>query len=198
MVIKRDRTDSYYTFDNRALGNCYTVIDNDITYHYEFQINGMEALVLYDNILHIKDAIAEFRKSNKHVVRFYNENRSFFLGFDEIQTFKLPIDILQPTKFFIDEDKYKAIEKYLENETFFLPVAIIDDEYVLLDGHARARYLIDNYQKMVECYIDTFDVDTQNCVYIAKENNLFKVKNMEILPHEEYLEYLEQTGMNDH
>ena len=35
---------------------------------------------------------------------------------------------------------------------------------------------------------------TKEYVYIAKENNLFKIKNMEILSHEDYLKYLEQTG----
>ena len=194
MDIKRDRENNYY---NKALGNCFTITNNDIKYHYEFEINGIEAKVKYDNILHIKDAINEFRKYNKHICRFYNDDRSFYLGFDEIQTFKLPVDILQPSKFFIDEDKYKAIEKYLENEEFYLPVAIIDDEYVLLDGHVRCKYLIDNYVKMVNVYIDDYDIDIPNYVYIAKENNIFKVKNMEVLPHEEYQLYLEQTGYNE-
>lgn len=197
MQIKRDRCDNFYTFDNKALGNCFTVYNGKEIYHYEFEINQNQALVKYDSILFIKDAINEFRKYNKNVIRFYNSDRSFYLGFDEIQTFKLPIDILQPSKFFIDMDKYKAIEKHLENETFVVPVCIIDDEYVLLDGHARVRYLIDNYIKMIDVYMDNPSIDVQNYVYIAKENNLFKVKNMEILPHEEYLEYLEQTGIED-
>ena len=182
--------DSFYTFDNKALGNCFTIVDNDKKYHYEFEIHDDQARVIYDNILHIKDAIAAFRKYNKHIVRFYNSDRSFYLAFDDIHTFKLPLDILQPSKFFIDEEKYNAIEKHLENERLVVPVTILDDEYVLLDGHARVKYLIDNYVKMIDVYLDTPDIDCQNRVYIAKENNLFKVKNMEILPHEEYLEYL--------
>lgn len=197
MEIKRDRESKVYTFDNRALGNCFTVYNGKDTYHYEFEVNKNQALVKYDSILFIKDAINEFRKYNKNVIQFYNSDRSFYLGFDEIHTFKLPIDILQPSKFFIDQDKYNAIEKHLKNEEFVVPVCIIDDEYVLLDGHTRARYLIDNYIKMIDVYMDTPSIDTQNYVYIAKENNLFKVKNMEILPHEEYLEYLAQTGIED-
>jgi hypothetical protein len=78
-----------------------------------------------------------------------------------------------------------------------VPVCVIDDEYVLLDGHARVRYLIDNYINMIDVYMDNPSINVQNYLYIAKENNLFKVKNMEILPHEEYLEYLEQTGIGD-
>lgn len=195
--IFRDRIDNYYTFDNKALGNCITIIDDNYTYHYEFEVNHNEAKIIYDGILHINDAIDFFRKYNKNVVRLYNEDRSFFKAFDDIFTFKLPLDILQPSKFFIDQDKYNAIEKYLENETFTLPVCIIDDEYVLLDGHARVKYLLDNYVKMVDVYLDEAPPEVSNFVYIAKENNIFKVKNMEILPHEDYLEYLNQTGNID-
>ena len=197
MKIKRDREYSWYTFDNKALGNCFTVIADDKEYHYEFEINGSEAKVKYDSILHIKDAIKEFRKYNKQVIRFYNEDRSFFQGFDSTQTFKLPIDILQPSKFFIDKDKLDTIEANLANENFVLPVCILDDEYVLLDGHARLRYLYDNYVKMVDVYMDELHPDTINDVYIAKENNLFKIKQLEILSHEDYLEYLRQTGRSE-
>lgn len=197
MKIIRDREYSWYTFDNKSLGNCFTVIDNDKEYHYEFELNSSEAKVIYDSILHIKDAINEFRKYNKQVIRFYNQDRSFYLAFDSINTFKLPIDILQPCKFFIDKDKLDAVEKNLSNETFVLPVCIIDDEYVLLDGHARLRFLYDNYVKMVDVYMDNPSNDTYNDVYIAKENNLFKIKQLEILSHEDYLEYLRQTGRKE-
>ena len=198
LQIKRDRDYEGYMPDNRALGNCFTIYDEKSYYHYEFEINDKEAKVKYDSILYIKEAIKEFRKYNQQVSSFYNENRTFYQGFDPIFTFKLPIDILQPTEFFIDEQKLDTIEKYLGNETLYVPVCIIDDEYVLLDGHARVRYLQDNYVKMVDVYLAEPKEYTQDVIYIAKENNLFKIKQMEILPHEEYLKYLEQSfGVED-
>ena len=76
----------------------------------------------------------------------------------------------------------------------FAGVAGQDDEYVLLDGHARARFLLENDYKMVDVYMDEEDDFTREYVYIAKENNLFKISQMQILSHEDYLEYLEQTN----
>ena len=194
MKIYRDYNNSFYMKDNLALGNCITIEDKNEKYYYEFEINRDKALVKYNSILHIKDAINEFRKYNMQVSIYYNSDRSFYMAFDNIQTFKLPIDILQPSKFFIDKEKLETIEKHLGNELLVVPVCIIDDEYVLLDGHARCRYLLDNDYKMVDVYMAPEESSTKEYVYIAKENNLFKIKNMEILSHEDYLKYLEQTG----
>lgn len=47
---------------------------------------------------------------------------------------------------------------------------------------------------MVDVYMGHITEEIKEYVYIAKENNLFKVKDMEILSHEDYLEYLKQTG----
>lgn len=189
-----DKESNYYMKDNLDLGNCITIIENDSKFYYEFEIDDDKALIKYNSILHIKDAINEFRKHNLQVSTFYNRDRSFYMAFDKIQTFKLPISILQPSKFFIDQNKLDIIEKHLENEHIVVPVEILDDEYVLLDGHARCRYLLNNDVKMVDVYIGNITEDIKEYVYIAKENNLFKIKDMEILSHEDYLEYLRQTG----
>lgn len=194
MKCYKDKESSFYMKDNLELGNCITVLDKDTKFYYEFEVNQDKALVKYNSILHIKDAINEFRKYNMQVCIFYNEDRSFYMAFDKVQTFKLPIHILQPSKFFIDREKLDIIEKYLANEQIFVPVDILDDEYVLLDGHARIRYLIENDVKMVDVYMGHITEEIKEYVYIAKENNLFKVKDMEILSHEDYLEYLKQTG----
>lgn len=194
MKIYRDYESSYYMKDNLELGNCITVIDKDTKFYYEFEVQEDKALVKYNSILHIKDAINEFRKTNMQVSIFYNQDRSFYMAFDKVQTFKLPISILQPSKFFIDKNKLEAIEKHLANERIYVPVEILDDEYVLLDGHARCRYLLLNDVKMIDVYIGKMTEEIKEYVYIAKENNLFKIKDMEILSHEDYLEYLKQTG----
>ena len=190
-----DKESSFYMKDNLELGNCITIIDdNQNKFYYEFEIDKEEALIKYNSILHIKEAINFFRTFNMQIHVFYNKDRSFYMAFDKVFTFKLPLNILQPSKFFIDDDKLKACEKHLENQKITLPVTIIDDEYVLLDGHARARYLMDNDYKMVDVYMANEKEFTREYVYIAKENNLFKISQMQILSHEEYLEYLEQTN----
>jgi len=189
-MIIRDRISTIYSEKNRLLGNCYT-IKKDSDYHYEFDIRGFEALIICDNLVFINEAIDEFRKYNKYINVYYNKDRTFYKAFDEIHTFKLPINIIQPTKIFINENNLNSISKYLEDKEVYLPVNILNDEYVLLDGHARlyAKYLED--YKMVNVYIDNLDIKTDDLVYMAKEQNISNVKMLKVLPDSEYNEYIE-------
>ena len=188
-MIIRDRKSTVYSEKNRLLGNCFT-IKKDIEFHYEFDIRGFEALIICDNLVYINEAIEEFRKYNKYISVYYNEDRSFYKAYDEIHTFKLPINIIQPTEFFINEENLSNISKLLEDKEVYLPVNILNDEYVLLDGHTRlyAKYLEDC--KMVNVYIDEMDDKIDDLVYMAKEQNIHNIKALKTLNNEEYNEYL--------
>ena len=101
----------------------------------EFEVNGMKALVKYNDIKYIEDAINEFRIYQKHVTKYSDLNNNFYKDFDDIFTFKLPLKCIQPSSFFIDLEKIELFEKYVDPENVYLPVAIINEEYVLLDHH---------------------------------------------------------------
>lgn len=188
-MIIRDRKSTIYSLKNRLLGNCFT-IKKDIEFHYEFDIRGFEALIICDNLVYINEAIEEFRKYNKYISVYYNKDRSFYKAYDEIHTFKLPINIIQPTEFFINEENLNNISKYLEDKEVYLPVNILNDEYVLLDGHTRlyAKYLEDC--KMVNVYIDEMNDKIDDLVYMAKEQNINNIKALKLLNNDEYTEYL--------
>lgn len=189
-MIIRDRTLSLYSKKNRELGNCFT-IKGDIDTHFEFDIRGMEALIKCDYLPFINEAINEFRKYNKYVNIFYNEDRSFYKAYDEIHTFKLPINIIQPSKFFINEESLKSVSEYLENKEVYLPVVILNDEYVLLDGHARLYAKMNEDFKMVNVYLDNDYPSLDDLVYMAKEQNINNIKSLKIISDSEYNEYIE-------
>lgn len=189
-MIIRDRLSNVYSLKNRLLGNCFTIKDK-IDFHFEFDIRGMEALIICDYLPLINDAIDEFRKYNKYVNVFYNEDRSFYKAFDEIHTFKLPINIIQPSKIFISNSSFDSISKYLEDKEVYLPVTILNDEYVLLDGHARLYAKYNEDFKMVNVYLDDLYPILDDLVYMAKEQNITKINNINVLSDEEYKEYLE-------
>ena len=189
-MIIRDRTSSLYSKKNRELGNCFT-IKGDIDTHFEFDIRGMEALIKCDYLPYINEAINEFRKYNKYVNIFYNEDRSFYKAYDEIHTFKLPINIIQPSKFFINEESLKSVSEYLENKEVYLPVVILNDEYVLLDGHARLYAKMNEDFKMVNVYLDNDYPSLDDLVYMAKEQNINNIKSLKIINDSEYNKYIE-------
>ena len=186
MKIIRDRENNIYSDKNKSLGNTFTIIENNQKFYYEFDIRGFEALIITDYLPYIEIAIEEFRKYSKYVSIFYTENRDFYKAFDDLQTFKLPIKIIQPSKPFVNEINLKNVSKYLENQEVYLPVNIINDEYVLLDGHTRLFAKALENQKMVNVYIDDIEPEIEDLVYLLKEQNISTINNVEILSNEDY------------
>ena len=78
MKIIRDFESPVYNEKNRLLGNCFTVIEDNTKYFFEFNIKGMEAEFKCDRISLINDVINEFRKYSGYVNVFYNKDRSFY------------------------------------------------------------------------------------------------------------------------
>lgn len=195
MKIIRDYESTVYTTKNRLLGQCFTVIENKIKYYFEFDIRGFEAYIKYDRITLVDMVIEEFRKYFGYINIFYNEDRTYYRAFDDTYTFKLPIKIIQPSKFFINKERLDAVSKYLEDKEVYIPVALIDDEYVAISGHTKiyAKALED--AKMVNVYMADYIPDNlDDLVYMAKENNILKISQMEILTDEEYKSYIEQLA----
>ena len=188
-MIIRDKENKIYSEKNRLLGNCFTIKDK-IDSHYEFDIRGFEALIKTDYLPFVNQAIDEFRKYNKYVNVFYNEDRSFYKAFDEIHTFKLPINIIQPSKFFVSKSSYDSINNYLEDKDVYLPVTILNDEYVLLDGHARLLAKLNEDNKMVNVYLDDPNNNLDDLVYMAKEQNIKSIKSVNVINDDEYNEYI--------
>lgn len=195
MKIIRDYESTIYTEKNRILGQCFTVIENKTKYYFEFDIKGFEATIKYDRITLVDAVIDEFRKYFGYISIIYNKDRTYYRAFDETHTFRLPINIIQPSKFFINKDHLEIISKILEDKEIYVPVTILDDEYVCIDGHTRiyAKMLEDN--KMVNVYLAN-DVPNEldDLVYMAKENNIRSIKQMELLDNDEYNSYLEQLN----
>lgn len=189
MKIIRDKTSQIYKERNRLLGNCITIIDDNNEYHYEFCIKGNEALIITDDIKYIEDAVNEFRSSNLYISKFYTEDRNFYQQFDEVFTFKLPIKVIQPSQFFIDKELLEIIENNMHPDMIYIPVAIINDEYVALDGHTRLYALLQNYEKLVNVYISDYKSHIPDFVYICKEQNILNVSSMPVLSHEEFEKY---------
>ena len=170
-------TDSYFNEKARILGNCYLVIEGIHTYHYEFQVKGNEALVLCDEESYLEDVVTEYHKHNLHIYKYFTQENSFFMTFDQMYTFKLPISILQVTNIFLDQSHLDTLRKYLPLETIVYPVQIIEDEYVILDKHHSLYLAQEDGMKMVDVYVDESICAHKGYLYLAKEQNIKTVKH---------------------
>ena len=176
-----------YLYDNDEI----IIIEIDKN-EYKFIIKNDEAIVEYKDDIHIMEASNLFNKLRPYISKIHSKNNEFYQEFDKIHTFKLPIDILQPSKMFIDENVLDSIDEDIDENIVYFPVAIINDEYVLLDGHARLYKIKENYVKMVNVFLAEYDEYIPDFVYICKEGNIKNIKNIHILKHEEYELYWNQ------
>lgn len=196
MHIYRTFDDTYYNKKSLLLGNCINVKIDDLTYHYEFIINGTTAIINCDNLMYIENAITFFRNHNRYITTFSTENNDFYLSFEPIPTFKLPINIIQPTGFFLNKKKIHELKDLFNDNLIYLPVTIINDEYVLLDGHHRLYIAYLNDQKMVNVYMDDDKPIIHDFLYLAKEQNITHIKDLPKLDSQTYDNIIKELMIN--
>ena len=189
MKVFLDKKSIYYSEKSKVLENCITVTDGTTSYYYEFVPNGNKALVITNNLSYITDAVLEYRKYKKYINIFYTKDRSYYEEFEYTFSFKLPISCIQPSKFFIDSDALDLYEKYKEYDETYVKVAIINEEYVCIDGHTKLYAMLMDYEKLVNVFIDDYPYYINDLVYIAKEQNLRNIKSINVVNHEEYEKY---------
>ena len=92
--------------ESKLLGYCYKVnIGNSAEYYYEIVKNDNVAYIIFDNPDYLEMVIEEFRTAYEYVNIFKSYDDSFYAEYEKVHTFKLPIDIIQPSEMLINEDR---------------------------------------------------------------------------------------------
>lgn len=188
MDIIRDIEDKYlHLFSSTALAlhNAFMIIEDNNVYTYEFEIRDFKASVIANTDKYIEEVIEEFHFFNAIIFEFERNGR-LIKSYEPKQIIRLPISILQPSQLYICEEKLKRINDYMLEEEIFIPVALIDDEYVVLDGHTRLYSLYDNAARMANCYFDEYSEYIKDFVYFAKEQGIVSVNKMNVIPKDKY------------
>ena len=101
-------------------------------------------------------------------------------------TFKLPISILQVSKFFLNQKYLAELNQLTSLDSIQFPVQIIEDEYVLLDNHHFLFIAKELGFKMVDVYLSEVKQNTLDFLYLAKEQNIKGIQDVRSLSDEEY------------
>ena len=191
MKILFDIEDDFYQDEEKQLKNAITIINDNKKYHYAFQRIKDNAIIRYDDITYIDEAAEFFRQNNPYINKVKSIDNEYYREFDYNYSFKLPISVIQPLDMFVDEERYDLLNQIdLDPENIYLPVRIIDNEYVLLDGTTRLKIMKDNYERLVNVYIDENINVHPDYLYILKEKNILKIDDVEKIEHIIYVSYL--------
>lgn len=160
----------------------------DEKYKCSFRIiNKDSAIVFYDKEIDLNKLIDEFRFYAEHIINFYDANMKVIKSFPAKEIFHISIKDIQPSQFYIDIDKVKAIESFIESEEdICIPLTKIKDHFVSIDGHTRLYYAtIKGYSKIRAFFTEPGDY-LEDFVEEARKRNVYSPYDLKLISHEEY------------
>lgn len=184
MEIKVTFTDPYFNKNSRILGNCYQIEENGTLYHYEFILTGSTATIKADTSLYLEKVAKAYH--NLHPTISIFKAKDFYMELESPFIFKLPISILQVSKFFLNQTYLEELKSLPNLPSIHIPVQIIDEEYVVLDNHHLLYLAMSLEYKMVDVYLGTPKEHTKDYLYLAKEQNIKTIQDVKCLPEEHY------------
>lgn len=160
----------------------------DDKYKCSFKITSKNtATVEFDKEINIEEVIDEFRFYAEHITKFYDINNKIIKSFPSINIFKINIEDIQPSQFYVDKNKVESVSSFITNSNdIIVPLAKINDELVSLDGHTRLHLATKRGYKQVYGFYTLAEDYIRDFVLEAKRRNILTPYDLKLLTHEEY------------
>lgn len=184
------RIDSYKDsrFDQEALDQHGCFIVNG-KYPYQVKIISKDSALIEGERKYIKEVIDEFRFFSEHISKFYARDGRLIESFEPVSIFELAIDQIQPSQFYVDEEKLNAIKSFVKSPTdIIIPIAKQNDLIISLDGHTRLKLATKLGFEFVYAYISEDFDGTDYFVKESQKRGIKAVNDMILLSHEDYIE----------
>jgi len=160
----------------------------DEKYKCSFKIiNNDSAIVFFDKEIDVLKMIEEFRFYSEHITNFYDENKNLVKAFPPLELFQINLEVIQPSQFYVDMDKVKAIQGFVKSgEDIYIPLAKIKDYIISEDGHTRLYYAATKgYSKVWGFFTEPGDY-TEEFAEEARRRQVYSPYDLKLLTHEEY------------
>lgn len=185
-----ERIDTYQDkrFSQEALNQhgCFLVDDAP----YEIVIfSDNEAIVYGTDPSVYAELIEEFRFYTPHITLFYDRNRRVIKEFPRKQIFTVRLEQVQPSQFYVDEDKIAAISSFIHKpEDIIIQVLSFEGRYISLDGHTRLYYAVMQGWESVRAVTEVSDEWVYRFVEEARKRNIYTPADLMLVSHAEYME----------
>ena len=157
---------------------------------YEVEIiSDYEAIVRGENQDVYSSVVDEFRFYTPHITRFFDKNGRIIMEYPQAQVLTLRLDQIQPSQFFVDEDKIAAISSFVHKpQDIIIQVLPDKDRFISLDGHTRLYYAVMNGWECVRAVAEFSEDWVYQFVAEAQKRGICTPKEMTLLTHAEYEE----------
>ena len=189
MDIRIERINAYddSRFSEKVLKQHGAFVIND-TIPCEIEIVGNCEAVVHGGVQEYQDTvIEEFRFYAEHICKFYNEEQELIKEFEPVETFRIRIEEIQPSQFYVDEDKIEAVKTFITSpKDIIIPVMKENGKYISLDGHTRLAAAIElGYDEVIAFCTEAGDY-IFDFVNEAKKRGIHTPYDLKKVPHEEY------------
>ena len=188
LEIKRIHSYKDKRFSDKVLlqHGCFLV--DDIPYEVEI-ISDFEAIIRGAKRESYFKVIEEFRFYTPHITRFIDDCGHAIKEYPKVPLLTLFLDQIQPSQFYVDEDKLAAISTFIyQPEDIIIQVMPFEDRYISLDGHTRLYYALMKGWDTVRAIKVVSDDYIYGFVKEAKRRSILSPKDMVLVSHEEYVE----------
>lgn len=157
---------------------------------YEVEIiSDYEAIVRGENQDVYSSVVEEFRFYTPHITRFFDKDGRIIMEYPQAQVLTLRLDQIQPSQFFVDEDKIAAISSFVHKpQDIIIQVLPDKDRFISLDGHTRLYYAVMNGWECVRAVAESSEDWVYQFVAEAQKRGICTPKEMTLLTHAEYEE----------
>lgn len=186
MEIERINTYNDFRFSETALRQhgCFLVDGAP----YEIEIIAEQAAVVRGREISVFPAlIEEFRFYTPHITLFYDCSGNTIKKFPEATLLTVPLNAIQPSQFFVDEDKIAAIREFITTERdIIIQVLRQGDRYISLDGHTRLYYAVIMGWTSIRAVEETSGDYIYGFVEEAQKRGIHSPYDMTLLSHADY------------
>ncbi len=131
--------------------------------------------------------IEAFRFYGEHITRFFDETGELIAEFPPVKLFPVNLMEIQPSQFFVDEEKLRAIEPFFHTGAELkIPLLRYGERYLSCDGHTRLYLAAKRGFHRVRGF---FTEENEALFEFAEEAQKRGVKtplDLKLLSHEEY------------
>lgn len=189
MEIQRINSYVDKRFSEKVLLQHGCFLADDIPYEVEI-ISDHEAIIRGENKHIYQEIIENFRFFTPHITKFYNMDGQLVREYQQEQLLNICLDEIQPSQFFIDEDKIDAVSTFIQkSQDIIIQVLRFEGRYISLDGHTRLYYAVMKEWRVVRAVvIEALDEWAIRFAEEARKRKIFTPKDMVMVCHSEYEE----------
>lgn len=151
-----------------------------------------ELLILSEDTVRVTGAVCPelleaFRFHAPHITRFMDAQGEVVQTYPPRKLLTLPLPEIQPSQFFVDEEKLQAISTFIHRpEDVIIQVLFHEGRCISLDGHTRLYLAARRGWTHVQAVEEAADESIYDFVAEAQRRSIHTPADLQLLPHEDY------------